>query len=133
MERRRGPHARDPGGPQATDVLAGEADRPLVRRVHARDEVEDRRLARAVRPDQADDLALLDGEIEALDHAETAERFRDAVELEERRHQTRSTRRVPSSPCGREIIITMRRTPRSSCRVMLGSSTSRFSHTNAAR
>jgi hypothetical protein len=42
------------------DRLPGEADVPGTRLVHARDHVEDCRLARAVRPDQADDLGVAD-------------------------------------------------------------------------
>jgi hypothetical protein len=49
-------------GPQAVDRPALEADRAAVGRHRAGDQVEERRLAGAVRPDQRDDLALRDRE-----------------------------------------------------------------------
>ena len=54
---------------QAGDLLACEADRAGGRRVHAGDAVEDRALARAVRADQAEDLALVDVERDTFDTA----------------------------------------------------------------
>ena len=48
----------DLGRHQARDLAALEADRAGIRLERAGDQVEDRALARAVRPDQAEDLAL---------------------------------------------------------------------------
>ena len=56
---------------------------PSVGLVDARDEVEQRRLAGAVRADHADDLALVDVQVEVVDHLEAAERHRDALQLEQ--------------------------------------------------
>jgi hypothetical protein len=110
--------------------LVLEEDVAVVRPVHAGDEVEERRLAGAVRADDADDLTLGDVQVEILDHGEPAEALRDVPQLE---HQTISTRDVPSSPCGRAFMRTMRMTPIRMSRVMLGSTTSRLFQTNAAR
>ena len=52
----------DAVGGQPADLLACELDRAGRRHVHAGDAVEGRALARAVRADQAEDLALLDVE-----------------------------------------------------------------------
>ena len=83
---------------------------PVVRPVDAGDQVEERRLAGAVRADHADDLALVDVRGRAPStHLQAAERERDALQLEQALgHQTISTRRSPSSPFGRTIISTIR-------------------------
>ena len=67
-----------PVGPPARHVAALELDGALVREVEARDEVDERRLPRAVRADQPDDLvaAHLDGDV--LEGAHSGERPRDA-------------------------------------------------------
>src|SRR6185312_13104091 len=101
--------------------LALEPDVARVGLVHAGHEIEERRLARAVRPDHADDLPLVDVQVEPVDAHEPTEALRDAVELEQRRHQTISTRAEPNSPCGRAFMSTMRMTPIRMSRVMLGS------------
>src|SRR5262245_46950175 len=88
-----------------------EVDVTLVRTVDPRDQVEEGRLAGAVRADHGDDLALLDVKVELVDDGQAAEREGDAVELEQR-HQTISTRRSPSSPFGRRIIRQIRIRPR---------------------
>ena len=133
LERARDPARGDLVRLEAEQRLALEPDVAGVGLVDAGDEVEERRLAGAVRPDHADDLALVDVQVELVDAREPAEALRDALELEQRRHQTISTRDVPSSPCGRAFISTIRITPMRISRVMLGSTTSRFSQTNAAR
>src|SRR5262249_54568986 len=77
------------------DGLAG------VRLVEPRDDVERRRLASAVRPDQPGDLALLDRERDIAERDDAPEAPRDVDELKQR--QTAS---APSSdtaePMGRE-------------------------------
>src|SRR5581483_227912 len=95
-------------------------------------EVEQGRLAGAVRADHADDLAPVDVEIELGDDAEAAERLVDGAQLEERlAHQTTSTRVVPNRPSGRPAIRTIRIAPSSNGLVVPDSSTRRFSQTNA--
>src|SRR5262249_1403521 len=57
----------------AGHVDAGENDAALVLSVDAGDDIEQRGLTRAVRPDEPDDLALLDVEIDAIERDEAAE------------------------------------------------------------
>ena len=64
LERAGDPAARDLVRLEALDARAGEDDVAAGRLVHARDEVEQRRLAGAVRADHADDLALVDVQVE---------------------------------------------------------------------
>src|SRR5439155_26914711 len=68
------------------DVGAGEDDPSRVRVEVAREAVEERGLAGAVRPDQPDDLARADREGDVLVGNEAAEALRDRAELEEGRH-----------------------------------------------
>ena len=114
LERPRDPLARDQCGSRPGDALAREDDVALRRLVDAGDEVEERRLAGAVRADHADDLALVDVEVEPGDDLQAAERHRHLPELQELlrgRHQTISTRFSPSRPCGRATIIATRSAP----------------------
>ena len=102
--------------------------------VDAGDQVEERCLPGAVGPDHADDLALVDVEIEAGDGHETPERERDVVDLEQPfAHQVISTRLSPSKPFGRTIIKTISRSPRMMYRAGPGFGIMRFSQTNPAR
>jgi hypothetical protein len=73
----------------ALDALAPEHDAPVVRREHARDHVEQRRLAGAVRSDHREDFAGVDLEADAIDRDEAAEPLADAVDLEENAHGRR--------------------------------------------
>ncbi len=61
------------------DVLAIQADAAIVRRDQAGDHVETGGLAGAVRPEQAHDLAAMQGEADALHHRPAAERLADPV------------------------------------------------------
>ena len=62
LERSPDAQARPPVGRHAREVLAFERDRAFVRRQDAEQAVEERRLARAVGPDETDELALADVE-----------------------------------------------------------------------
>ena len=86
------------------------------------DEVEERRLAGAVRPDHAHDLALVDVRGRASRRREAAEGHRHAAQLEQLapRAHTISTRFSPRSPCGRAIIIATRSAPSTMYRVGSG-------------
>src|SRR6185503_3956572 len=64
------PQAVELAGPQAGDLAAVDAHLPGRGRELPEDAVEQRRLARAVRPDQAEDLALAHLERNAVDRAE---------------------------------------------------------------
>src|SRR5260370_7073422 len=67
------------------------ADRAVIRRQLARDHVEDRALARAVRPDQAEDLAFFDLERDVVDGGEAAEALDQPGDLQ---HAVTSPRRA---------------------------------------
>jgi hypothetical protein len=69
--------------------LAGEGDVAGVGPVQARDDVEGGRLPRAVRPDQADDLARFGSEGNAVECDDAAETLGDVVDLEQ--GQSRNT------------------------------------------
>ena len=71
-----------PVGGGARDVLAEERDRARGDRQLARDQVEERRLAGAVRADEPGDGARVDREIDAVDGAQIAERFDESGHLE---------------------------------------------------
>ena len=95
--------ARDLVRLEADDAALVEQDVAVVGLVDAGDQVEERRLAGAVRADHADDLALVDVQVELGDDLEAAERQRDAAQLEQGAvgHQMISTRRSPRRPFGR--------------------------------
>ena len=73
-------------GPQARDDLAVDLHLAAARRELAEDAVEQRRLAAAVRADQAEDLALLDVEADAVDRGDAAEALADVADFEDRGH-----------------------------------------------
>src|SRR6185295_12640024 len=101
------------------EILPVELDFARVGPVDAGDEIEERRLAGAVRADHADDLVLLDDEIEVRDHSKPAEGLVDASELEQRhvaRH-TISTVAVPKRPCGRTFMSATSSAPSKTSRV----------------
>ena len=70
-------------GRQARDLLVGEPHAPLPGREEPRQQVEDRGLARAVGPDEAEDLALLHREREVVHRGHAAEVLRDALRSQE--------------------------------------------------
>src|SRR5207245_9033130 len=74
--------------PEAGDVLAVEDDRAPGRSQDPGQQVETGRLAGAVGADQADDLALVDGEVDAVDGGQATEEPGEITGLEER-HEVR--------------------------------------------
>ena len=66
------------------DALAAKCHAALVRREHARDQVERGGFARAVRADQRVQGAILDGEADAAHGLDAAEAFGDAVHIQHR-------------------------------------------------
>src|SRR5687768_17733375 len=72
----------DGGRWQAADLLALQAHRARARRVKAGDDIERGALARAVRADQAKDLALGKIEADVRDGGEAAEALGEAADLE---------------------------------------------------
>ena len=104
------------GRRQRGDVITVEDDRALRGRQHARDQVEQRRLAGAVRADEADDFATPDRDRDVAVRNQAAEALPDAAGFEEwrRRHRTASLRLGENrltSPCGRASEIAMIRPP----------------------
>src|SRR5436853_512972 len=71
-----------PGG-GACHVLTAESDGAVGRREVPGDAVEERALARAVRPDKSDDLPLVHGEIRAIHRSEGAECLDDVARLKQ--------------------------------------------------
>src|SRR5439155_22715418 len=82
--------ARDPGAGdlarlERDDVHPAKMDRAAgIGIVDARDQIEDRGLAGAVRADETEDRSLRDRERDVAHRAEAAEGLRDFVELEDR-------------------------------------------------
>jgi hypothetical protein len=70
----------------AADVLAVERDLALARLEQARDRAERGGLARAVRADEGDDLALLDVEVDAVQRGDGAVADFEVADREDRRH-----------------------------------------------
>ena len=85
---------------QRRDVRRLERDGSRIGRVHAADQVEDRGLAGAIRPDQREALAASDAEREIVDHLEPAEALGEVLYLEN--HDFLS-----STPCGRSDMMAM--------------------------
>src|SRR5687767_4994936 len=83
-------------GRQARDLLAVELDRAGVVAQRARDAVDQRGLARAVRPDQPEALAARDSDAHAVERGEAAEALRDGAYLEERFSHFLNSPRMPS-------------------------------------
>ena len=67
------------------DLLAEQRRRPSRRRQQAGQHLHRRRLAAAVRAEEAEDLAALDAEAHVVDGGEVAEALRQAVRLDRRR------------------------------------------------
>src|SRR4051794_3177935 len=94
LERAGEPRASAPLRRPACDLALLELDPAGRREVEAGDQVDERRLARAVRADQADDLLPAEREIDALERLHTLERAGDA---------DRPQRRGRSAFCGFEL------------------------------
>src|SRR6516164_8428242 len=69
---------------EAGHVLACEFHSPSIGKREPGDQIEEGRLPRAVRPDDADDRARLDVEVDASDRLDAAEGLLQASDLEER-------------------------------------------------
>ena len=90
--------------PARRDLLAARATiRPRVDRLEQVDAAQERRLARAGRADQADDLVLGEREVDPAQHLELAERLVQALELRARALGSRcDSRRLPPPPVARD-------------------------------
>src|SRR5262245_52611401 len=118
------PQRGDLVGAQADERLAAKADDAGVGTVQAGEDVEERRLARAVGADDRGDTPV-EREAHALQGRKAAECLDDVDGLEERRHGSPSSRwrrRAGKMPCGRKIIMTTRMIPKIMRSYLAGSS-----------
>src|SRR6476659_3582217 len=83
LERARDAQPRDLVRREPDDALTAEGDVAVIGRVQTCDDVEYGALAGAVRPDDADDLALFDREVETAQRVEAAEVLRDPSDVQE--------------------------------------------------
>ena len=103
--------ARDePRRAEAGDLPPVEEDPPRARREESADQVEERCLPRAVRPDHGAELALLDREVDFGERLQRAEPARHAVELQEA-HPLLRRASTPSSPRGKKSTTRMNISP----------------------
>src|SRR5206468_12570699 len=116
-------------GSEAQERSAPEAHRSLFGHVEAREDVEERGLARAVGPDDGGDAAFLEDEVDLVQRDQPAESLGDAARLEKRCHQgsagswsSRVRRRAGRMPCGRKIIMSTRMRPKIMRSYLAGSS-----------
>src|SRR5207342_2907334 len=84
LERAGDPELRYLMRAQSDDAVAEERDLSRVGRIEAGDDVEQRALARSVRPDHAEDLARIDMHVEPSERRESAELLADPLDLQER-------------------------------------------------
>src|SRR5262249_19099721 len=90
-----------------------EAHAALLVAQGAADAVDQGRLARTVRPDQAQPLALLDLQVDVLQRHEAAEALADLVDMQQRAHRRFFWNR-PTMPCGARITNATISTPATS-------------------
>src|SRR5260221_473669 len=126
LEGARDARDRDPIGREPGDALSIEKKQPLIRRVNAGEQVEQRGLARPVRSDQSKDLAARDRERNVLQRADAAEALRNVLDLQQGAHAagTESSRFLTAegnSPAGRNSMISTSARPKISMRITSGS------------
>jgi len=106
-----GPREAERGAPlgrEVRHVLAEEDDAAGGGRDLAGDEVEERRLARPVRADDAAALSWFEGQVDLLDRPEPAEGPGDSRDGERRCHgHRRAPRRAPTMPFGAKTMTPM--------------------------
>src|SRR5271167_441292 len=109
------PQPRAPIGRPAVDRAAVEGDIAAVVVQRAAKAVDQRALARTVRPDQPEPLTGIDSEIDALERDKAAKTLAEPGDLEQRRHQRSLARRrawtSPTMPLGAMITKAINRTP----------------------
>src|SRR5262249_13101041 len=100
LERPRDPELRPLVGPERRDVAPVEDDAPPGRPVDAADAVEDARLARAVGPDDGEELAGLDGEAHPGQRHDAPEAQLEVFEGEQRHSRLSARARCRRGPRG---------------------------------
>ena len=113
--------AADPRcGGIAGDIDAAERDPAAIGPLQPGDDLDQRGLAGAVRPDQADEITFLDGKGHAGDGLHAAEADRDVVELQRGAHarlaRVTRLRAIAASPPGASRITSTSRPPKTSRR-----------------
>src|SRR5207245_9154441 len=88
LERSRDPRADPLLDRLLRDVVAAEEDVALVGRQQPADQVDERRLARAVGADEGEHLALLHAEVDAVHRAKLAELLHHGLRLEQHAHRS---------------------------------------------
>ena len=88
LEGARDSESHDPVRRRSSQVLAVEEDAAAVRAIEPRDQIEERRLSGAVRPDQPDDLSLLQRKRDVGEGDDAAEPPRDVLDRK-KRHRRR--------------------------------------------
>ena len=123
-----GEHARDlhgagdagpgpPGRRPVGDVLAAPEDPAAARSQEPGQQVDHRRLAGAVGPDERADLAFLHPQVDVVDSHQAAEGSREAARLEDRAHGRRAChwRQMPMRPWGKKRTMRTSSTPTGIC------------------
>ena len=82
---------------QVSHVLAGQQNASRIRDLEAAEHAQRGRLAAAGRPEERDELAGLDGEVEIVDGHSLAVGLGDVLEVNDRLHQRLLARRVKYS------------------------------------
>ena len=95
---------------QMRDVLAVENDAARCRREEAGDQIEEGRLAGAVRADDGAQLAGLDRHRDIVDGDQAAEMLRDVFDLEQT-HDAAFRRMMPSTPRGKNKTTSTKNRP----------------------
>src|SRR5205823_7419278 len=95
---------REREGRHAGDVLAAELHVPRARADLAKDRVEERGLAAAIRADHADDLAGAHGEAHAVHRTDRAVVLDAVLHFQKWRHARRSRAGMESRPPGSQIM-----------------------------
>src|SRR5688572_6583905 len=111
------------------ELAPGEAERTGVGGIDAGEDVEERGLASAVRPDQAVDLACGDGKRDIVQRLDAAEALGRALDEQKAQATCSSSSRFltaeGSSPAGRNSITSTSARPKSSMRITSGSTSMR--------
>src|SRR5688500_2468308 len=96
---------------QPSHVVAVEHDPPARRRQRPADQIEERRLAGAVRPDDAGNRSCGDGNVDVVDGTQPAKGFAEPFGLEQHHFERAGStteptdvRHNPASPAGRNRI-----------------------------
>src|SRR6185437_7110853 len=111
LERARKPERGPRVNGAARHVLAREHDLSRARRDQAGDQVEQRRIAGAVRPDHRVDAATFHAKIDSVDGGQPGEATGEAGQFQQRAHAARRRMRTGRMPRGRNSTTSTMMTP----------------------